>query len=77
MKLSVSLPDDDLAFLDRYAERKGNLSRSAVLQHALKLLRQADLAQAYEEAFLEWEASGEAAVWDAVVGDGIGDHAPW
>lgn len=77
VKLSVSLPDADVAFLDTYAERKGNLSRSAVLQTAVRLLRQADLAQAYEEAFKEWEESGEAALWDATVGDGIDHDAPW
>lgn len=77
MKLSVSLPDADVAFLDTYAERKGNLSRSAVLQKAIRLLRTADLVKDYEDAFKEWEESGEAALWDATVGDGINHDAPW
>ncbi|MFN8620788.1 MAG: ribbon-helix-helix domain-containing protein [Chloroflexota bacterium] len=75
MKLSVSLPDDDVVFLDLYAERKGHLSRSAALQHAVRLLRMADLATDYEEAYREWEASGDAALWDRVAGDGLGRDA--
>jgi Arc/MetJ-type ribon-helix-helix transcriptional regulator len=77
VKLSVSLPDADVAFLDTYAERKGNLSRSAVLQRAVRLLRTAELGPAYAEAWAEWEESGEAAVWDVTVGDGIDHDAPW
>lgn len=75
MKLSVSLPDDDIAFLDAYAAAEGYASRSAVLHKAVRLLRAADLAQDYEEAFREWEASGEAAVWDVATGDGMPDDA--
>ncbi|MEU4722674.1 ribbon-helix-helix domain-containing protein [Nonomuraea dietziae] len=30
MKLSVSLPEEDVAFLDEYAEETGEKSRSAV-----------------------------------------------
>jgi hypothetical protein len=33
------------------------------------MLRAADLAGAYSDAFEEWEESGEARVWDAVVAD--------
>lgn len=76
MKLSVSLPDDDVAFLDTYAERKGNLSRSAVLQRAIRLLRTADLGPAYAEAWAEWEESGEAALWEVTIADGLSDDAP-
>ncbi len=76
MKLSVSLPDDDVAFLDTYAERQGNLSRSAVLQRAIRLLRTAELGPAYAEAWAEWEASGEAALWEVTIADGLSDDAP-
>ncbi len=76
VKLSVSLPDADVAFLDTYAERKGNLSRSAVLQRAIRLLRTADLGPAYAEAWAEWEESGEAALWETTIADGLNDDAP-
>jgi hypothetical protein len=70
MKLSVSLPDKDVAFLDDYAG-KHDLSRSAALAAAVKSLRRASLGDQYAEAWVEWEASGEAEVWEAVVGDGL------
>jgi len=71
MKVSVSLPDDDVEFLDRYAAAQGLGSRSAALHRAVRLLRGAELAPAYEEAFLAWDSSEEAAEWDATVGDGL------
>ncbi len=39
MKLSVSLPDEDVEFLDAYAKSKGSESRSAVVHKAVRLLR--------------------------------------
>jgi Arc/MetJ-type ribon-helix-helix transcriptional regulator len=69
MKVSVSLPDDDVEFLDQYAAAQGLRSRSAVLHRAVRLLRGAELAPAYEDAFVAWEESEDAADWDATVGD--------
>ena len=43
MKLSVSLPVDDVAFLDEFAQAAGMDSRSAVLQRAIAMLRAAGL----------------------------------
>ena len=71
MKLSVSLPDEDVEFLDEYARDLGIASRSAVVQRAVRLLRASGLAPAYAAAWEEWEASGETEVWDSVVGDGL------
>lgn len=71
MKLSVSLPDDDLAFLDEYMAKVGIPTRSAAVQKAIRLLRAAELAEAYEAAFEEWSASEDAELWDSTVGDGI------
>jgi Arc/MetJ-type ribon-helix-helix transcriptional regulator len=53
MKLSVSLPDDDVAFIDEYAARTGSPSRSAVLHRAVELLRMADMEGPYAEAWQE------------------------
>ncbi len=72
MKISVSLPDEDVDFLDEYARNLGIRSRSAVIQRAVRLLRAAELGPAYAEAWEEWETSGDADVWDSVVGDGLG-----
>jgi hypothetical protein len=33
-------------------------------------MRGAELGAAYEDAFLEWERAGEAALWDVTAGDG-------
>ncbi|CCH89555.1 conserved protein of unknown function, putative CopG-like DNA-binding domain, Putative antitoxin of TAS system [Modestobacter italicus] len=73
MKLSVSLPDDDVALLDEYARTAGLRGRSAVIQHALRLLRQVELEQDYAAAWEEWEASGEQSTWDTTAGDGLID----
>jgi Arc/MetJ-type ribon-helix-helix transcriptional regulator len=73
VKLSVSLSEDDVALLDEYARAAGLKGRSAVIQHALRLLRQADLEQDYAAAWEEWEASGEQAAWEATAADGVAD----
>ena len=77
MKLSVSLPVEDVEFLDEYARTLGVGSRSAVIQRAVRLLRATELGPAYADAWEEWQASGEAGLWESTVGDGIeppGDH---
>lgn len=73
MKLSVSLPDDDVEFLDSYARDQGYRSRSAVVRKAVGLLRASELGDEYEQAWAEWEASGEGELWDRAVGDGIAE----
>lgn len=74
MKLSVSLPDGDVQFVDRYVSEHDAASRSAVVREALALLRERELGDAYEAAWNEWvEDGGE--IWDLAVGDGIGDDA--
>jgi len=70
MKVSVSLPDDDVEFLDQYAERVGAGSRSAVLHRAIRLLRASELASAYEDAWREWTASDDAMAWENTAADG-------
>ena len=71
MKLSVSLPDEDVEFLDQYARSVGAESRSAVLQRAVQLLRATELDLAYADAWKEWEDGGESEIWEAVTRDGL------
>lgn len=71
MKVSVSLPDEDVEYLDTYARERGIESRSAVLHRAVRLLRASELSADYEAAWREWDTSGEADVWDTTVGDGL------
>ena len=56
MKVSVSLPEEDVEFLDSYARAQGIESRSAAVHKAVGLLRATQLGDAYEEA---WDAWGE------------------
>ncbi len=71
MKVSVSLPDEDLEFLDAYARSVGARSRSAVIQRAVRLLRATELGPAYAQAWKEWETGGDSEVWDSVSADGL------
>jgi Arc/MetJ-type ribon-helix-helix transcriptional regulator len=71
MKVSVSLPEEDVEFLDDYAHSQGYESRSAVLHKAVRLLRASELGGAYEDAWDEWQSTGEAQIWEPTVGDGL------
>jgi predicted transcriptional regulator len=71
MKLSVSLPDPEVEFLDALA-REHNETRSATLLRAVRLLRASQLQVDYADAWLEWDESGEGTAWEGVAGDGLG-----
>ncbi len=71
MKVSVSLPGEDIEFLDEYAKEQGYESRSAVLHKAVRLLRAAELGGAYEGAWQEWSASDDAELWESTAADGL------
>ncbi|MEI6497162.1 MAG: ribbon-helix-helix domain-containing protein [Actinomycetota bacterium] len=71
MKVSVSLPDDDVAFLDAYAEHEGYSSRSAVLHKAVRLLRASELGAAYEDAWATWSADSGNDASDVTARDGL------
>ena len=73
MKLSVSLPEEDVAILDEFARAAGLPSRSAAVHHAVRMLRLPELEHDYEAAWQESEASGDQAAWDATAADGIAD----
>jgi Arc/MetJ-type ribon-helix-helix transcriptional regulator len=72
MKVSVSLPGDDVQFLDDYAKDRGLDSRSAALHRAVRLLRAAELGASYETAWDDWAAEGEARIWEPTTDDGVG-----
>jgi hypothetical protein len=72
VKVSVSLPEDDVEFLDSYAQAQGIESRSAALHKAVGLLREAQLGGAYEDAWASWTAAGEDEAWEPVTADGLG-----
>jgi hypothetical protein len=70
VKLSVSVPTEDIAFLDSYAAEHALGSRSAALHHAIRALRVSALPGSYAEAWSDWAADGDAAAWETTIGDG-------
>jgi antitoxin MazE9 len=73
MKVSVSLPEEDVEFLDSYARDHGISTRSAVVHRAVGLLRATQLEEAYEEAWRSWEDSDDASAWESARADGLGN----
>ncbi|MGL5810410.1 MAG: ribbon-helix-helix domain-containing protein [Nocardioides sp.] len=71
MKLSVSLPDEDVAIIDDFARRSGLRSRSAALRCAVAMLRLPELERDYEAAWDEWEESADRTAWESVAADGV------
>jgi Arc/MetJ-type ribon-helix-helix transcriptional regulator len=71
VKVSVSLPDEDVEFLDAYAESQGIASRSAAVHKAVRLLRASELGPAYEQAWADWVGSVDQDLWDQAADDGL------
>jgi Arc/MetJ-type ribon-helix-helix transcriptional regulator len=71
MKVSMSLPDEDINFLDAYAASNGIASRSAAVHAAVRLLRASELGPAYEGAWSEWSKDADAELWDRTASDGL------
>jgi Arc/MetJ-type ribon-helix-helix transcriptional regulator len=75
VKISVSLPAEDVELLDEHARRAGLPSRSAALRHAVLLLRQVELEVDYASAWDEWVSSGDQDSWENATADGQADAA--
>lgn len=73
MKLSVSLPGEDVEFLDSYVKARGLDSRSAAVQEAVRLLRSGDLEAAYAAAWSDWGQAEDSLLWASTSADGLGD----
>ena len=71
MKVSVSLPEEDVEFLDQYAASQGVGSRSAAIHKAVRLLRAAELGPAYEQAWADWSENDDNDLWETTAGDGL------
>ncbi|MDH3731303.1 MAG: ribbon-helix-helix domain-containing protein [Acidimicrobiia bacterium] len=69
MKLSVSIPEEDVEFLDTYAKIHRISSRSAAVQQAIRLLRASELTEAYAAAFTEWADGDDGVAWDVTTAD--------
>lgn len=71
MKLSVSLPAEDVEFLDAYASAHELQSRSAAVHQAVRALRISGLGDAYAAAWVEWETGDDAVIWERTTADGV------
>ena len=68
-KLSISLPDVLLNFIDEYQQIHDCKSRSEVVQEALKLLQQRELEHLYRAAAQEVDPA-----FDNIINDGLDDE---
>jgi metal-responsive CopG/Arc/MetJ family transcriptional regulator len=66
-KVSVSLPQELLRFVERYQKRAKKRSRSEVFEEALRLLR----AKALEAEYADAAGEFDAAEWEGAAGDGL------
>lgn len=71
MKVSVSLPQEDVAFLDAYATAQGISSRSATVHKAVRLLRASELGPDYQDAWREWTQNDDDQAWEIALSDGL------
>ncbi len=77
-KVSISLPDDLLAYAERYRQSHGLSSRSEVLVQALRVLREAELAEGYRALAADYQARHDPLV-DALGAEGLepSDETNW
>jgi Arc/MetJ-type ribon-helix-helix transcriptional regulator len=71
VKVSVSLPDEDVEFLDAYALEAELGSRSAALHRAVRLLHASRLGEDYAAAWAEWGGADDAELWATTATDGL------
>ena len=70
-KLSVSLSESDVEYIDELARnRSGN--RSAAIHDLVRIARERAAISDYAMANDEWIDSGESRAWEAVETDGLG-----
>lgn len=69
-KISVSLPQQLVKFVEVYKDTHNYKSRSQVIELALHLLQEKELETAYSQANEEIEPE-----WDITVADGLKDEA--
>lgn len=59
--------------LDEYALMSGLRSRSAAVQHAIRLLQHASLGSDYATAWADWASTNDQPAWEGTIGDGLND----
>jgi predicted transcriptional regulator len=69
-KVSITLDDDVLNFVDRLASNRSSFINAVLLQEQQRIFRQ-ELGAAYQAQTHDPEFQTEMAVWDVTVGDGL------
>lgn len=67
-KMSVSVPNSLVRFVEAYRDQHGLKTKSAVVEHALEALRDQELERAYAAAAAELDPA-----WDATDPDGLAE----
>ena len=71
MKISVSLAQEKVDFVDDYTAQDAGRSRSSAIAEAIDLLQERELADAYAAAFTERSGSEDATFWESTSADGL------
>ena len=72
-KISISLDDDILNFIDRQTNNRSRVINEVLRQEQQKTFAQ-DLAKAYQDQASDPDFIAEVAAWDITVGDGLVEH---
>ncbi|HEY9824260.1 MAG TPA: hypothetical protein V6D19_02360 [Stenomitos sp.] len=69
-KVSITLDDEVLDFVDRLASNRSSFINDVLLQEKRRIFMQ-ELADAYKDQASNPEFQEEISVWDIAVGDGL------
>jgi deoxyribodipyrimidine photolyase len=73
-KVSITLDDDVLSFVDQRAENRSSFINEILWREKQRIFLK-ELEEAYIEQSADSEFQEEMAAWDVVIGDGIGSDA--
>jgi len=77
VKVSISLSDRQLEFVDQKVAQGAYASRSAAVAAAIRRLQERDLVLEYAQEQELRDAFGESGTWDSTLTDGLDDEAVW
>ncbi|WP_404789587.1 hypothetical protein [Altericista sp. CCNU0014] len=69
-KVSITLDDEVLSFVDRLASNRSSFINDVLLKEKQRILRK-ELEDAYKEQSCDPAFQEEMSVWDVAVGDGL------
>jgi hypothetical protein len=76
--MSISIDPTLAEYVKTYQKQHNVMSKSEVIEHAIKALRRAELIGEYKQAMQEWDKDkAEAKLWDKTVADGLDLNETW